>query len=153
MKTENTYGAFASAGRGSLFQGWLSAPHNCYSKQRKKRREVFWAEPPVRWGSWPRPALQDRAFLCPPRTERREAPTTGERAVASPSSEDEMEESGRDSWSTQGLEELREGSQVISHFPMDARRKTSVSNSSPRRFSKSLQFGHFPPVLQVRGNG
>lgn len=61
-----------------------------------------------------------------------------------------MEESGRDSWSTQGLEELREGSQVIPHFPMDARRKTSVSNSSPRRFSKSLQFGHFPPVLQVR---
>ena len=78
---------------------------------------------------------------------------TGERAVASPSLEDEMKESGRDSGSTQGLEELRERSQIIPHFPMDAHRKTSVSNSSPRSFCKTLKFGHFPPVLQVRGNG
>lgn len=89
-------------------------------------------------GKCPRPALEDRPSLGSPRTERREAPMTGERAVASPSLEDEMKESGRDSGSTQGLEELREGSQIIPHFPMDAHRKTSVSNSSPRSFCKTL---------------
>lgn len=63
-------------------------------------------------GKCPRPALEDRPSLGSSRTERREAPVTGERAVASPSLEDKMKESGRDSWSTQGLEELRERSQI-----------------------------------------
>lgn len=52
------------------------------------------------------------------------------RVAASPSAKDEMKESVVwDLWSKQGLEEVREGSQIIPHFSMDTQRKTSFSNS------------------------
>lgn len=56
-----------------------------------------------------------------------------------------MKESVRDSCSTWSLEEVREGSQIILHFPMDAHRKTSVSNSSPRSFLQNSVVWSFSP--------